>query len=841
MPEHLLESRKANVPEPLVLAEPLIGPGKRLRIEAAEMGASTHRPLDEPRTLERLHVLGRGRERHAIWLGQLAHSLLASCELLEHTAAGAVPEGAKDEIELGIFNHVAEYMSRPRIVNPLVEYTIPLVRRPSYNPFNSLLVPNTQAAKHNSTPPPITNAATVPDPPATSVPELYLRFALYILAAAGSFFALELFLKETAFKLTTVYGALAFNYYYWFTAPLFLGNFLHPVPDPLIWSIRLLVFGMTAVWVSRSYIKEELFVTQSRANKGAVVSIAAGRPRAVAEAGEGRANSQADGQGDTQQGTPAVTFQPGDKRVEVEQNSTLLEVAEAHGLPIEASCRMGVCGADPVCIKHGMKNLSPMTEDEKSTIERLGLAASTRLACSARIMGPVTVGLKPERAGSESASERTGVGNDTPTPAASPGFKFDPAVTKVVIIGNGIAGVTTADYLHRYHPGCEIHLIGREEHNLYNRMGIARLIYGRSAMQGLYLQPEAWYEEHNITTWLNTTVTRIDREHKAVLLGTGEKLIYDRLVLATGSSSTIPPIERSYLPGTFVLRKAADAIGLRAYAQSHGARRALVAGGGLLGLEAAYALHKLGLSVGVLERSDRLLRRQLDKAGSRLLRSYLESTGIEVIPNAECRASQGRGQLQEVVLKDGRTLGCDVLLVAAGITPNSGMAEAAGLKIKKGVVVDDGMRTSDPSIWAVGDVAEHRGQIYGLWQAAIDQAKAAAENIAGGSAEYSGTIPVTALKVVGIDVASMGRFEATSEEDIEIVQEDTAENRYRKLVISEGKLVGAILIGYPRDVPTVSAAVKGRADVSTYLDQLRSGNWSALAEARYQDRTASAA
>lgn len=216
----------------------------------------------------------------------------------------------------------------------------------------------------------------------------------------------------------------------------------------------------------------------------------------------------------------------------------------------------------------------------------------------------------------------------------------------MVIIGNGIAGVTTADYVRRYHPDCEIHLIGREEHHLYNRMSITRLIYGRSAMQGLYLLPESWYEEHNITTWLNTIVTGIDCRNKEVQLGTGEKLPYDRLVLAVGSTSTIPPIERSYLPGTFVLRKAADAMELRAYAQRRGASQALVAGGGLLGLEAAFALHKLGLSVGVLERSDRLLRRQLDATGSRLLRAYLEDTGIDIIPNAECGAVQGRGRLQ---------------------------------------------------------------------------------------------------------------------------------------------------------------------------------------------------
>ncbi len=663
---------------------------------------------------------------------------------------------------------------------------------------------------------------TVPDPPAVSVPGLYLRFALYVLAAAGSFFVLDLFLKETPFKLTTVYGALAFNYYYWFTAPAFLGNFLHPVPDPLVWSLRLVVFVLTAVWVSRSYSKEELFVTKAEISRIAGVSVTtSGRPQVTPVANKAQANFVPD----AQQGTPMVTFQPGDKHVEVEQNSTLLEVAEAHGLPIEASCRMGVCGADPVCIRHGMQNLSPMTEDERSTIERLGLAASTRLACSARVLGPITVGIKPERLGAESTPATA-----APAESANSSFKFDPAVTRVVIIGNGIAGVTTTDYLRRYHPDCEIHLIGREEHHLYNRMAIARLVYGRSAMQGLYLLPDSWYEEHNINTWLNTIVTHIDRDSKVVQLGTGEVLPYDHLVLAMGSTSTIPPIVGFGLPGTFVLRKAADAIELRAYAQKLGASKALVAGGGLLGLEAAYALHKLGLSVGVLERSDRLLRRQLDATGSLLLSSYLQGMGIDIISNAECDAVLGDGRLQRVVLKDGRVLECNILLVAAGITSNMGLAQATGLDVQKGVTVDDRMRTSDPTIWAVGDVAEHRGKIYGLWQAAIDQAKVAAANIAGGEAQYEGTIPVTALKVVGIDIASMGHFEARSGDEIEITLSGPEDHRYRKLVIAEGKLIGAILIGFPRDVPTVSTAVKQHANVAAYLDDLRAGNLEVLSK-----------
>src|SRR5262249_22303621 len=173
------------------------------------------------------------------------------------------------------------------------------------------------------------------------------------------------------------------------------------------------------------------------------------------------------------------------------------------------------------------------------------------------------------------------------------------------------------------HLGAEIHLVAREKHHLYNRMAIERLIYGRSAMSGLYLQEEAWYDDLQITTWLNTRAVSIDRAAQEVVLGTGERLPYDRLILATGSRSATPPIDGFGLPGSFVMREADDALAIRAFAQEHGAREALVAGGGLLGLEAAYALHKLGLHVTVLERSEWLLRRQLDHRGGQLLQDYL--------------------------------------------------------------------------------------------------------------------------------------------------------------------------------------------------------------------------
>ena len=351
-------------------------------------------------------------------------------------------------------------------------------------------------------------------------------------------------------------------------------------------------------------------------------------------------------------------------------------------------------------------------------------------------------------------------------------------------------------------------------------MGISRLIYGRSAMVGLHLLPDAWYDDNRITCWLNTRALAIDRDAGEVLLGTGERLPFDRLILATGSEAYVPDIPGFGAPGTFVLRTAADALGVREYVQQAGAEHAVVAGGGLLGLEAAYAVHKLGLRTTVLERGPWLLRRQLDERAGELLRGYLTNLGLEILVGAEAAAVEaGR-----VVLGDGRRLQADVFLVAAGISPAVDLARRAGLDVARGVLVDDRLRTSDERIFAVGDLAEWRGSVLGLWPVAVEQAEVAAENAVGGSRPYAGTIPVTMLKVVGVELLSIGAIAGPDE----IVDADPDSLRYRKLVLDdEGRAVGGILLGYPEHVQAVTAAVKEARPVAEMT-----GDWNLAASGR---------
>jgi len=643
----------------------------------------------------------------------------------------------------------------------------------------------------------------VPEAPdAIGVGEMLGRVALYMAVGVASFQLLDSFLKVSTHKLTTLYGALAFNIFYWYAGPALVESLSgEPSPDAVTWALRAGVLALTAGWMLRTYRKETQFHAEAAARAGGGLSAAASRSLTRSRT--------------LKSGAPEVTFVAEGTRVVAKPGSTVLEIAEANGQSIEAGCRMGVCGADPIAVKDGMGNLSPVSDDERSTLDRLGHADNTRMACCCRVTGPVSVALTPDKAGA-------------PTESQIRRMSYDRSIERVVVLGNGIAGVTAADHVRRRHPLCRIDLVADEPHPLYNRMGINRLIYGRSAMAGLYLNPDAWYEERKIETWLNTRAVRIDRAAREVVLGTGERLGYDRLILALGSSAMVPRIDGFGTPGTFVVRSAEDALSIRAFAQREWCREALVAGGGLLGLEAGYALQKLGLHAAILERSDRLLRRQLDDRASFFLRRYLEGLGMTIITRAETAAALGDERLSEVLLRDGRAVPADMLLVCAGITPNVELAADAGIEVGRGVLVDDAMRTSDPAIFAAGDIAEHRGRVHGLWPAAVEQAEVAACRALGEETAYRGTVPVTILKVVGIELTSMGRFEPEGPHEEVIALEDEAEGRYRKLVIADGRIVGAILLGYSAEASPVVTAVKRRYDVSGLLPELRGGRWNAL-------------
>jgi nitrite reductase (NADH) large subunit len=641
---------------------------------------------------------------------------------------------------------------------------------------------------------------SMPDVPAHSTAWVYGRIALFIAASVATYAFAEAFVVRSEHRLTAVWAATAINAFYWYSVPTLVSTIgASPVGDVrsvAIWSGRLVVLALSLLWLQRTFAKEAPFL--AAASEGVPVVAAAAR-----SALRGRGADD-----------PSVTFEPDGPEVAVPTGTPLLDVIEAANLTIEAGCRMGVCGADPVAITTGGGALTPVGAEEASTLGRLGLAGSTRLACQARVLGSCTVSLVPDRAA------RTAV------PAGS--AVADPSVGRVVIVGNGVAGATAADHARRLHGGCEIHLVSMEPHRLYNRMAISRLIHGRSAMQGLYLLPDSWYDDHGITCWLNTRARAIDLTGRTVTLATGESLPYDRLVLTTGSRSVVPDIDGIGLPGSFTLRRAEDAIAMRAYVQDHDVRSAVVTGGGPLGLESAYGLHKLGVGTTVVHRGTRLMGRCLDEPAAQVLQRYLEALGITIVTEATPRAVRGVDHVEGVELADGRTLDCGLLLACPGVVPEVDLARAAGLVVDRGIVVDRRMRTSDPAVFAAGEAAQIDGVVAGLWPPSARQGEVAGVNAVGGAVEYTPTIAMTVLKGIGLDVASIGRWEAASPDDVVVVLADEEGARYRKLVLSDGRPVGAILVGHGGDAPAVQRAVDEGRDVTDVLDRLRAGDWAVL-------------
>jgi nitrite reductase (NADH) large subunit len=636
----------------------------------------------------------------------------------------------------------------------------------------------------------------------TPQPQKYGLLGLFVLVSVGLFFALESMSTLSPATLTVTYSAAALNIFYWFTGPS-LVSALEQITDLhalwLRWPITATIAVLTLLWIARTRVSELQFALTAGLRSEPVL-LRYPTLRAT---------------------TPPVTgvqvrFEPHGTLVAADAGTSLLEIAEKLEQPIEAGCRMGICGSDPVAVLDGMSRLSPPEQDELDTLRRLGHGRSTRMACQARVhSGVVRVSMNPESGVKHSEKP----------------IHYDRSIGSVVVIGSGIAGVTAADFIRRGHPDCEIHVVGQEPHSLYNRMGISRLVHGRSAMAGLHLLPEHWNAEHGVTAWLNTVATRIDLRSQHVLLGTRETLRYDRLILAMGASADVPPFDGLSRPGSFVLRKAEDAMNIRAYVQEHGCRRAVVAGGGLLGLEAAVALHRLGLRVTVLERGARLLGRHVDPRCSELVADHFAKAGIEILTGAEPAHVCGPSAVTGAVLTDGRIVPCEVFLAATGIRPNVDLARDAGVPAARGVLVDDRMQTRVPDVFAAGDVAEHAGRVLGLWPTAADQARVAAVNALGGNAVVSPQMPAMILKDVGLDLFSIGCTHATSHDQV-IVVDRPAIPSYRRLVLFEDRVIGAVILGHhPENRTAVQMAVRNGITLCAATQRaLRSGDWGVLGE-----------
>jgi len=374
------------------------------------------------------------------------------------------------------------------------------------------------------------------------------------------------------------------------------------------------------------------------------------------------------------------------------------------------------------------------------------------------------------------------------------------AKPRLVVVGNGMAGMRTVEELLKLAPDLyDITVFGAEPHGNYNRILLSPVLAGEKTVDDIMLNTREWYAAHGIELLAGDPVVAIDRPRRTVRSAAGREVRYDRLLLATGSKPFILPVPGHTLDGVIAFRDIQDVETMLHAARNH--RHAVVIGGGLLGLEAANGLLRQGMDVTVVHLADTLMERQLDKPAAALLKLALERKGLRFLLGAQTAGILGDTRVTGVLFKDGSQIPADLVVMTAGVRPNIELAAGAGLRCERAIVVDDTLQTFDPRIYAVGECVQHRQATFGLVAPIWDQARVCAAHLAGaGHRRYVQQATATKLKVTGVDLYSAGDFiGADGSEDL--VLRDPRRGVYKRLVLQDGRLVGAVLVGDVQDGP----------------------------------------
>jgi nitrite reductase (NADH) large subunit len=367
----------------------------------------------------------------------------------------------------------------------------------------------------------------------------------------------------------------------------------------------------------------------------------------------------------------------------------------------------------------------------------------------------------------------------------------------LVVVGNGMAAARLVDELSHLALGrYAIAVVGDEPRLAYNRVLLSSVLAGEMASHEIELKPAAWWRDRGVTLKYGCRADELDIGRRDIRLSNGERIGFSKLVLATGSTPLRLNVPGADLAGVYTFRDSGDVDHLLRLAAER--KRVVVVGGGLLGLEAAYGLAKAGATVTLIHLMDRLMERQLDGPAAELLKLLVERKGIRIMLNANTARIVGEKQVEAIELADRRRIETDAVIFAAGIRPNVALAKQAGMAVNRGILVDDGLRTGAPDIFALGECAEHRGTCYGLVEPAYEQARVLALHLAGRSAAYQGSVVATNLKVSGVAVFSAGDFIGAGGSEA-IVLSDLRRGTYKKLVIADDRLTGAVLVGDVRD------------------------------------------
>ena len=385
---------------------------------------------------------------------------------------------------------------------------------------------------------------------------------------------------------------------------------------------------------------------------------------------------------------------------------------------------------------------------------------------------------------------------------------------RYLIIGNGVAGARATVKIREADLKGEIHIFTEEAYPFYYRVRFPEYVAGEVTIQNLTIHTKEWYQNKGIAIHLEEGITEVNAEKKEVTSGKGNTYPYDVLLMATGGNAFVPPIKGTEKKGVFTLRTMNDALSMKEF--SGGVKQAILIGGGLVGLETGGALLRRGIKVAVIEYNPRILPRQMDPEGAKILQEKMESMGFSFFLNGQSEEILGRETVEGLRLKDGRTVEGQMVIISAGVRPNIKLAQAMGLETKNGILVNDRLETKE-GIFAAGDVAEHRGRVYGIWPAAQRQGEIAGVNMAGGNSLYEGTVVSNTLKVVGIDLTSAGDIDAEGKLEC-VVKSDREKCIYCKVAFKENKVVGCILLGEVKAKSEVLNAVEGNIDIKQIKD-----------------------
>jgi len=376
---------------------------------------------------------------------------------------------------------------------------------------------------------------------------------------------------------------------------------------------------------------------------------------------------------------------------------------------------------------------------------------------------------------------------------------------KIVIIGNNVAGTFTAQNIRNLNDEVKIEIYTQESYPYYSRINLPEFISNKKSIEDLITFDEDWYKQKKLDLYLNHIATSIDTKEKFITFnGRNKQIHYDKLILALGSMPNIPPIKNALEmknkgQGVFTLRSISDALSIKTFIKEEGVKNAIVIGGGLLGLELANQINDCALNTTVVEFFPRLLPRQLDEECSLMLKDEIESRGISVVVDAATEEILGNGKVKGIMLKGGKKLSAEMVLIQAGIVPTVNIAKEANIETNRGIIVNEFLETSEKNVYAVGDCIEYKNQIWGIIPACMEQSKIVAASVLDlKKQQYQGTTPKNTLKIVGLDLTSIGMINPSQEEGTawEILKKaDTKDCCYQKLVLKDNKLKGAILFG----------------------------------------------